>query len=1849
MKQKRRKGKNIFYILTISLLAVIAFLPLGLSDFILPPKGGGMVHMDPQMTENIWLPPPTTNVGRVWYRHDLGGELVGTWGNGIAGNGSIAACTFSNYRGKDNLILYDYYGNHIWSSGPLFLNNNPLTPNPSGLNALATASSPMIDTQGRVVACDNMKIILVNASNHNNVSLEWNSTTIPLGSIPFSPTIVENKTIILPTENGPLLAYNVTSGEKIAEIKLGQNGTKGSYYGIPEMNMSDFLSIIANPLSCPYHYNNQNQTVEWVSDIPYGIMPLNYFFQEGDIEFFSDPYGYVAAFDSNTDEMLANNSIVEPQLLEGPDYYSTVNSALVSGNRVFLACEKKGYVARLYAVDVNTSNEENPLEVAWYYNYSRKNEKSQATPTLIGDTVYFDGYNYSFLFPENRDPHIYAVYANNGTEKWNISYQNVTWFTFTKDPRGGFWYEDCDQVRFRNTTGGNKLVRFSEENGSIIEEIDMKTLLNDTGKNKDLPVLPSSDMTICGTPEHPIMLISANHQWRKEGKWVIAINLSDNNSILWKVDLPLIAKANYANGDYTILMENNHSRILFGTWLGGVMALGSHTNCWFEDIDYDLRDSPGDINTYDDTVQVNYTIKTSIPDRVLVKATLISLQHQILCRYKIKKYYNISSPTNITDSLNITLPPQAPMGSYFLQVFLYNSSGEADRDLTHLFDYLDFGLFANDTYSTGPFFLYPSNDPPETPHKPWVADVINNKMKKFATNSTDPNGDDIWYQWRYDTGLGATYYTRWIVGGPHESGENCFRPISWWFPGEYQVQVRAKDNLLQPDVFSAWSEPLNVTVTANQGAPVPWNNELLGQFTQTLVTPAQQTSCTGLAEGVYIQTQTRESLNWNWSFGDGTYSEEQNVSHNYSQIGMYIVNLSLDNGQGDYYNCTVNVSVVVLKSDFNILGGQPGTNISYSDISSGVNSIVNWTWDFGDGNSSYQQNPIHVYAISGIYNVSLTVKDNQNNTHISNQTLYIESLKPQYVSVVDYPDQVGFGQNVTFEVNLFDNLSGIQAVYINITYPDNETTGNLSMVANMSYPCDYIYFFNDTWQNGVYNYSIWVVDHANNTNCTSGFNFTVSADATITVCTTKENYTSNDYINLTDPPGDPSRPLGYELLDDGAVLHLWNQYDNYYFNTSSGIQLTNHKDNYWSHNVLMLGYYNNDQWNLLYRTDELTGFNRDIEIDENSYVNVTLWKDLSYAGYPFRLAIRYHLGVNDCDLTVIPYIKNLGTTSILYVLGFGWELKDIQINMTTQGDYIMVDQESYYLNQTLENVYTDLNETVFYLMDDSTETQTQSLYVRWDPDPTYKLQVKSRVGQQNAPVTLFIRVGTLAIGQQKSTQLQWYDASQETYYFDAFDANETWENDPELMTDETEETFASTRTDTTVELCNGNTCEGDDLGTIQKVELRVNGYYEGENGGTITLRPIFGETDGENYTFIAPERPEWSQWFDITNDGGRGGGGFLQWTWSEVDDLDCDVEASVGAETTLFCSMIQLRVTYNTAPFVSNPYPPHGTNGITLQPQLNITISDPNGDTMNVTWYTNSTPSLLTLRPNANGSITELQRYPTSQNANYKCVDDTIVNDNDYVYWSGTSWKKDSYNLADHGSVSGVIHGVTVYARCNRGGFGQFPSVPNEGKIVIRSSGSYYYGNEFAPTSTFTYYSSTWPVNPATGTTWSWSAIDALQAGISFIGNEGGSSKCSQVYIVVNYTNPNTWYQFGENSSVGDGVYRQQLLNASVNGQWWYWKVKADDGTLSTWSSVYKFYTGYQSKIENTGETDISGYLLMQVQYYNETTENWIVDNDTVNETTPRIINSSCQLGLDTIFNGQVRASDLAHGTGTYR
>jgi parallel beta-helix repeat protein len=98
-----------------------------------------------------------------------------------------------------------------------------------------------------------------------------------------------------------------------------------------------------------------------------------------------------------------------------------------------------------------------------------------------------------------------------------------------------------------------------------------------------------------------------------------------------------------------------------------------------------------------------------------------------------------------------------------------------------------------------------------------------------------------------------------------------------------------------------------------------------------------------------------------------------------------------------------------------------------------------------------------------------------------------------------------------------------------------------------------------------------------------------------------------------------------------------------------------------------------------------------------------------------------------------------------------------------------------------------------------------------------------------------------------------------------------------------------------------------------------------------------------------------------------------------------------------------------------------------------------------------------------------------------------------------------------------------------------------------------------------------------------------------------------------------------------------------------YVTVRSSDYPLAGYSPKLVVAYRNQSKIKNTGSTDISGYLLMQIHYYNSSQQIWDVDYTVIKESTPRIINSSEQLALDLIFNDLVNTWNLSNRNGTYR
>ncbi|MCK5838764.1 MAG: PKD domain-containing protein, partial [Bacteroidales bacterium] len=133
-----------------------------------------------------------------------------------------------------------------------------------------------------------------------------------------------------------------------------------------------------------------------------------------------------------------------------------------------------------------------------------------------------------------------------------------------------------------------------------------------------------------------------------------------------------------------------------------------------------------------------------------------------------------------------------------------------------------------------------------------------------------------------------------------------------------------------------------------------------------------------------------------WDFGDGTTGDGQVITHTYGP-DVYLVTLtttSTDSITGE--PCEAFSSQEVwLENQFDCQAMffyfpldslNPGLNYQFMDISWG--SYDSWLWDFGDGTSSTLQNPVHLFADTGVYNVCLTIWDSEGTC----QSTYCEEI-----------------------------------------------------------------------------------------------------------------------------------------------------------------------------------------------------------------------------------------------------------------------------------------------------------------------------------------------------------------------------------------------------------------------------------------------------------------------------------------------------------------------------------------------------------------------------------------------------------------------------------------------------------------------------------------------------------------------------------------------------------------------------------------------------------------------------------------------------------------------------------------
>jgi PKD repeat protein len=170
---------------------------------------------------------------------------------------------------------------------------------------------------------------------------------------------------------------------------------------------------------------------------------------------------------------------------------------------------------------------------------------------------------------------------------------------------------------------------------------------------------------------------------------------------------------------------------------------------------------------------------------------------------------------------------------------------------------------------------------------------------------------------------------------------------------------------------------------------------LLGLYTNPSVPVARfvVTPRKGIAPLVVQFTDFSTNLpsTWLWDFGNGNTSNEQNPQHVYDVAGSYTVTLTATNSAGPSAPLTQHRLIVIRSppvADFSI-ESTGSRQFAFSDTS--TNTPTSWRWWFGDGTTSNQQNPMHVYKNNATYHVHLSVKNSHGKSSIT-KSLQVPAL-----------------------------------------------------------------------------------------------------------------------------------------------------------------------------------------------------------------------------------------------------------------------------------------------------------------------------------------------------------------------------------------------------------------------------------------------------------------------------------------------------------------------------------------------------------------------------------------------------------------------------------------------------------------------------------------------------------------------------------------------------------------------------------------------------------------------------------------------------------------------------------------
>ncbi len=168
---------------------------------------------------------------------------------------------------------------------------------------------------------------------------------------------------------------------------------------------------------------------------------------------------------------------------------------------------------------------------------------------------------------------------------------------------------------------------------------------------------------------------------------------------------------------------------------------------------------------------------------------------------------------------------------------------------------------------------------------------------------------------------------------------------------------------------------------------------------------------------------SKNATGYAWDFGDGNASTDKSPTHTYAKDSTYTVKLTATNEGGsdeamEEVTISLKGTIIPVMADFTFSIASGGV-VTFQNTST---NATGYTWDFGDGNTSTDESPIHTYTQNGDFDVTLTATNGASQSDDTTKIITITNALP-IASFEFTVDAQSAGGTVNF-VNTSKNATG---------------------------------------------------------------------------------------------------------------------------------------------------------------------------------------------------------------------------------------------------------------------------------------------------------------------------------------------------------------------------------------------------------------------------------------------------------------------------------------------------------------------------------------------------------------------------------------------------------------------------------------------------------------------------------------------------------------------------------------------------------------------------------------------------------------------------------------------------------